>query len=109
VSILKIRWISIGVSFTFQCIMIFKLNTQSSMYGFFYQPAALTALHEYEKNNLRKLYLVSLLVALVVNISAKLYSYHLNKKMESFAVHIFTVQYLHLNNYQQKEKVFIVS
>jgi hypothetical protein len=61
------------------------------MYGFFYQPAALTALHEYEKNNLRKLYLVSLLVALVVNISAKLYSYHLNKKMESFAVHIFTL------------------
>jgi hypothetical protein len=35
VSIRKIRWISISVSFTVQCIMIFKLNTPSSMYGFF--------------------------------------------------------------------------
>jgi hypothetical protein len=103
-AIIKIRWISVSLSFSFQCFMILILNAPSNVVGLFYQSTSLTIFEEFEEHKSKTLYLVLPLVALIVNVSTKLYSYHLNSQMESATVHVFTIQYLHLNTEQQKEK-----
>jgi hypothetical protein len=90
IAIVKIRLISILISFSFQ-IVKFCLNAHSGLFNMFYESETKFYLEEILANKFKALNFVWLVSSIFVNVLTKLISYKLNKTLNP-TVPVFTIE-----------------
>ena len=91
IAIIKIRCISILISFCFQIVMIFSFDAQAGLFHTFYALKTKSHLEEITANNIKALYFIWPISTVLVNSLTKLISYSLKKKLNQ-SVPVFTIE-----------------
>jgi hypothetical protein len=103
IAIKKVRLLSMIASFTFQCVMIFKLDAHSGLFYLLSEPESKSHFEGYQENYYTTLYLVWPISAIAINAITKIYSIHLRKGLNN-TVSIFTIESQEPTNIQCTEK-----
>ena len=93
IAILKIRMISIVISFSFQIVMIFSFEAQSGLFNMFYESETKSYSAEITKNRFKALYWIWPISAVLLHIANELISYKLKIKLNQCdqVLPIFTI------------------
>jgi hypothetical protein len=91
IAIIKIRFISISISFAFQIVMIFYFGAHSGLFHTFYESETNSHLEEVTANNFKALYFIWPISTVIIHSLTKLISHNLKKKLNQ-SVEIFIIQ-----------------
>ncbi len=91
IAIIKIRFISISISFAFQIVMIFNFDAHSGLFHTFYESETKSHLEELTANNFKALYFIWPISTVLIHSLTKLISHNLKKKLNQ-SVQIFIIQ-----------------
>jgi hypothetical protein len=108
IAIVKIRVISILLSVAMECTVILYFNTRSGLFSLMHEVETVSNLQSLRSDHYKALFSVLPVLAILVNLSAKMYTLWINWKMDR-SVEVFTIHENQQTNSFSNEELFSVS